>query len=443
MISYPKILSLSRKGVVVIIFTLLVHNSLSLAFDSGTNNENGLFDSPIQVNSIDSGFEMPGATLYSNWYNYTHNPLGLADRNAAFYDGVQTTVSSSSSSPTYSSSSSTSPTYSSSSSSSSAGLSSVSPSNGLLPNSLHGINYNFDFQTGTIIEGIEVRILHAPWNLGQYADISVELQWNGRTLNTTSGKSDYVDGTFSGSSSNFKNVTLGSPTDLWGRTSWDAADFIDENFGVKIEVTDLVLGNSESVDVAWVKVYYSDPPIVIIDPWIEIEDLPPSVDFTLGTLLVVNWNSSIMDPSSLGYSPYNVTVFVNDSEVLTLTTWNNDTLLPIDVTSYLVAETVYNVTVKFSATNGTDWIFKEVSILVNVLANTSVSSSSSSSSSTTSSTPLANSTTTDSKVDELTTTSSPTSGQTDSTSDGSPSTPLNLIFGLVFFIGITMIRRKK
>ena len=109
------------------------------------------------------------------------------------------------------------------------------------------------------------------------------------------------------------------------------------------------------------KVYYSDAPIVIVDPWIEIESLPATVDFLVGTQLVVNLNSTVLDPSSLGYTPVNATVSINDTVVLTLTTWTNDTLLAFNATPYLQTVSQYNVNIKFSATNGTHWIFKEVS----------------------------------------------------------------------------------
>ncbi|MHA2090642.1 MAG: hypothetical protein ACW98K_07265 [Candidatus Kariarchaeaceae archaeon] len=409
MIGYKSIQSLLHKGTILILISILVHISLSDAIDSDIKNVNQPLDQSIELNAVDSGFQIPGATLYNNWINYTNNPLGWADRNTADYNGFQPTSSSTTSSSTT--------TYTSTVSGCCLGLSSLLLNAPLEPNSLTGINYNFNFLPGTIIEGIEVRILHATWNgnTGYYANISVELQWNGRSLNTTSEKFDYVNDQYRGSSNNFKNVTLGSPTDLWGRPSWSAVDFSDQNFGVKIVTTDLFPNSMETVDVAWVKVYYSDAPIVINDPWIQIENIPPSIDFTLGKILVVNLNSTIIDPSSLGYSPFNVTILVNDSVVLTLTTWNNDTLLPINATPYLVTESVYNVTVSFSATNGTDWIFKEVSFLVNVLTDT----------------------------DQSTSSSSTANEFTGSTSDGSPSISFNLYFGLVFFIGMGMIRRKK
>ncbi|MFV2016047.1 MAG: hypothetical protein ACC656_11495, partial [Candidatus Heimdallarchaeota archaeon] len=148
----------------------------------------------------------------------------------------------------------------------------------------------------------------------------------------------------------------------------------------------------------------------------------------------------VIDPSLLGYSPYNVTIVVNDSEVSTLTTWNNNTLLPINATPYLVAETVYNITIKFSATNGTDWIFGEVSFFVNVITNT-VSSSTSTSSNISDST---TSSSVDSKVDIIPSDLSSTTDElTESNSDGSPLVSFNFIFGIIFFLGITIIRRKK
>lgn len=67
-------------------------------------------------------------------------------------------------------------------------------------------------------------------------------------MNTTSGKFDYVNDQYQGFSNNFRNVTLGSPTDLWGRLSWNIDDLSDTNFGVKIEAIDLFDGASESID---------------------------------------------------------------------------------------------------------------------------------------------------------------------------------------------------
>ncbi|MCE7737416.1 MAG: hypothetical protein GPJ54_21175 [Candidatus Heimdallarchaeota archaeon] len=421
---FKKTLSLVRQVSMLTLLIFLIQISLTTGFDPQTQNHSRTFDPSIEVSTVDSGFTTPGATLYNNWFNYTNNPLGLADRDAVFYDGFTTTITESSSG--------------------SVALNSLSPNGVPLPNSVHGINYGFTNLQGKVIEGIEVRILHSTWNgnTGYFANLSIELQWNGRTLNTTSEKFDHVNDQYSGWDNNFKNVTLGSPTDLWGRSSWDIDDFSNANFGVKIEATDLFSGISESVDIAWVKIYYSDAPIVIIDPWIQIESLPTTVNILVGTQLVVNLNSTVLDPSSLGYTPFNATVSINDSEVLTLTTWNNDTLLPFNATPYLQTESVYKVTINFSATNGTHWIFKEVSFIVNVIANPASNTTSTSSN-------VSNPTTTtsssiDSVIDDISSDSNSTTDElTDSNSDGSPLVSFNLIFGIVFFLGITIIRRKK
>ncbi|MCY3412688.1 MAG: hypothetical protein INQ03_13705 [Candidatus Heimdallarchaeota archaeon] len=131
-----------------------------------------------------------------------------------------------------------------------------------------GVRYQINLPANAKIDGVEVMILHATWNgnTGEYATLSVELARNGYTDVTASGITDTVDDNYSGWDSNFKNVTLGSPTELWGRTDWKPADFLDSNFAVKIAVTDIYPSISESVDIVWVKIYYS----VLEDASIEV-----------------------------------------------------------------------------------------------------------------------------------------------------------------------------
>ncbi|MHA1912174.1 MAG: hypothetical protein ACTSYA_10805, partial [Candidatus Kariarchaeaceae archaeon] len=154
----------------------------------------------------------------TEWYNFTNNPLRDADRDCAFYDNGE-------------------------------------------ENSLIGINYDFDLPVTAIVTGIEVQVLHAPWNSGNFANLSIELYSNNRQSLTSTGYFDYVDGSYHGFDSAFKNVTFGSFDDDWGR-SWSSDDFSYDNFGVRLVCTDFI--GSESVDIAWVKLHYTDEPVIVI-----------------------------------------------------------------------------------------------------------------------------------------------------------------------------------
>ncbi|MCG3218016.1 MAG: hypothetical protein KAR35_03375, partial [Candidatus Heimdallarchaeota archaeon] len=192
------------------------------------------------------------------WYNFTSNPLGEADRNCAFYD------------------------------------------NGA-ENSLVAVNYDFDLPVTAKIFGIEVKVLHAPWNTGYYANLSIELFWNNRESVTSTGYFDYVDGSYHGFDATFKNVTLGASNDDWGR-SWAIDDFSNENFGVRLVCTDFI--GSETVDIAWVKIYYYEDTTIIID---QIDAITFEYDDVNAYL---NWTVYLYNPNLLSMKDYASTEFL-------------------------------------------------------------------------------------------------------------------------------------
>jgi len=124
-------------------------------------------------------------------------------------------------------------------------------------NYLKGVDYNVSLPDNAIVTGIEVMIEHATWNGNNYyANLSIELQWNGMASTTNTKTWDYVDGKVnSGWNDNFRNVTLGSSTNTWGR-SWSPSDLSNSNFAVRISLLDVFPGANEAVDIAWVNVHY-------------------------------------------------------------------------------------------------------------------------------------------------------------------------------------------
>lgn len=127
-------------------------------------------------------------------------------------------------------------------------------------NSLIAYNYSINLPSNANVTGIELQLLHAPWNgnVGYEGNLTAELLWNGRSAVTEVSKFDYLKintaGEYSGWNANFKNVTMGSNNDTWGRI-WSPQEFSNDNFGVKLSYS-LVSGNDFAVDIAWIKLSY-------------------------------------------------------------------------------------------------------------------------------------------------------------------------------------------
>ncbi len=84
--------------------------------------------------------------------------------------------------------------------------------------------YGFSIPNGNQIDGIVVKIEASDTVGDGYLDVG--LSWNGGgsiTATTTTGLLSSSDSVY----------TLGSPSDLWGR-SWTVSDFEDENFGIRL-----------------------------------------------------------------------------------------------------------------------------------------------------------------------------------------------------------------
>jgi hypothetical protein len=261
-----KIINLSIILLTVLLFSSPIASSQTSSDQISSISSNLPSQGPVFYST---GFEKPGETLNTSsadtssssgssstttyipppegveWYNYSSNPLGENDRNCAFYDNGE-------------------------------------------ENSLIGIDYNFDLPAAASFQGIEVLVAHAPWNIGNNANLSIELFWNNRETFTSTGYFDYVDGSYSGASWNFKNVTFGSDLDTWGH-DWTLDDFSNENFGVRLVCTDFI--GSESVDFAWVNIHY------ILEPAVQIDQLA-EVTFEYDKLetATLNWTVYLYDP---------------------------------------------------------------------------------------------------------------------------------------------------
>ena len=125
------------------------------------------------VETADTGFVRPSSVINHNWYNFSIDPLTDADRDTSYLDFANVTS-----------------------------------------NSVTGVNYNLTLDNSFVLEGIEVRLLHAPWNgnTGYFANLTVELSYNNKLEITSTNHSDYefIDafGEYAGSGDNFKNITF-------------------------------------------------------------------------------------------------------------------------------------------------------------------------------------------------------------------------------------------
>ncbi len=119
----------------------------------------------------------------------------------------------------------------------------------------HG--FGLAIPAGAGIAGIEVRI---EGNGGFAATGAlVELSWDGGVSYTSTGKAVLFD--FEPISD--ETQTEGSPSDLWGRSSWSANAFTDDNFRVRLQTAfGVVPGASVFVDQLQVRVSYTTPPVL-------------------------------------------------------------------------------------------------------------------------------------------------------------------------------------
>ncbi|KKS03391.1 hypothetical protein A2W70_00095 [Candidatus Curtissbacteria bacterium RIFCSPLOWO2_02_41_11] len=113
-------------------------------------------------------------------------------------------------------------------------------------------NYNpFDIPEGSTINGIEVR---TDWYLdstGGTNSLDVDLSWDGGD-SWTDPKSDITE------TDEEHVASLGAASDTWGRT-WNADDFTNENFRVRVTMNTTSSGRDFFLDWIPVRVYYSEP----------------------------------------------------------------------------------------------------------------------------------------------------------------------------------------
>ena len=111
-----------------------------------------------------------------------------------------------------------------------------------------GFHLDGQLPPGVQILGISVTLKSA--TLGVIQGLNVELSWDGGSSHTSAG---YGGSALVGSSN---LSTYGGQDQLWGR-SWQAQDFSDANFRVRIKLSGL-LGLTASVDYLTVQLTYSD-----------------------------------------------------------------------------------------------------------------------------------------------------------------------------------------
>lgn len=117
--------------------------------------------------------------------------------------------------------------------------------------------YRIDLPSGIQVTGIEVRLDAWHWKIGWEWEsyLWVELSWDGGATWISTGygtpRLPLQETTF----------VLGGPSDLWGRTDWQAEEFQDANFRVRVFGT-----GTARLDWVAVRVYYSTGLALEVDP---------------------------------------------------------------------------------------------------------------------------------------------------------------------------------
>jgi type II secretory pathway pseudopilin PulG len=110
-------------------------------------------------------------------------------------------------------------------------------------------NYNFSLPTGTVIDGIEVRLDARADSTTGNPKMCVQLSWDGGTTWTDAKSTSTL-------TTSEATYTLGGAADTWGRT-WSSTNFTNANFRVRIIDVASNTSRDFSLDWAAVKIYYS------------------------------------------------------------------------------------------------------------------------------------------------------------------------------------------
>jgi hypothetical protein len=125
---------------------------------------------------------------------------------------------------------------------------------------LRATNYGFTIPTDATIDGIELVMFH--WQgteLGHAAENTLRLVKAGSMVGTNNASGTEIQRDGSGPEEPPVEITLGSPTDLWG-TSWTPAEINASTFGVQFHLFGGggIEGAIVKVDKMAIKVYYTE-----------------------------------------------------------------------------------------------------------------------------------------------------------------------------------------
>lgn len=155
--------------------------------------------------------------------------------------------------------------------------------------------FGVSIPAGAVVEGITVTT-EAKYDSGTGVNtVCSFLSWDNGTSWTTGQKTPDIG---TGDTTN----TLGSATDLWGRSSWTSTELNNTNF--KVRIMSLVANTARDLrlDYLYVTVYYSEPPAV------PTQDAP--ANSSTGVSLTPTYTMTTTDPDSDGLG-YGVAVYSN------------------------------------------------------------------------------------------------------------------------------------